>query len=90
MTVVAVVQLGQLERGGGGGHEHLFGSLGQDGLLYHPALEEVSGQGVGALFQHAPKDEREGVGVVTPYSHASESAVVRGLDGRDGNSGDHL
>ena len=29
---------------------------GPDGLLYHPAPEEASGQGVGALFQHTPED----------------------------------
>ena len=34
--------------------------LGPDGLLYHPALEEVSGQGIGAFFQHASKDEGGG------------------------------
>ena len=39
MTVVAVVRLGQLE-GGGGGHKHLVGRLGLDGLLYHLASEE--------------------------------------------------
>ena len=47
MTVVAVVRLGQLE---GGGHEHLVGRLGPDGVLYHPASEDASGQGVGALL----------------------------------------
>ena len=39
---------------GGASHKTIFGCLGLDGLLYHPALEEVSGQGVSALFQHAP------------------------------------
>ena len=35
----------------------VVGRLGSDGLLYYPALEEASGQGVGAHFQHAPEDE---------------------------------
>ena len=50
-----------------GSLEHLVGYLGSDGLLYHPASEEASGQGIGALFQHAPKDEG-GVGAVTSDS----------------------
>ena len=57
MTVVAVVRLGQLE---GGEHKHLVGRMGLDGLLYHPAPEDASGQGVSALFQHAPEDEGRG------------------------------
>ena len=56
MTVVAVARLGQME-GGEVGHKHLVGHLEPDGLLYHPASEEASGQGVGALFQHTPEDE---------------------------------
>ena len=62
----------------------LVGRLGPDSLLYHPTLEEVSGQRVGrvgALFQHVPEDEDGGVGVVTSNSQASESSVVWGLEG---------
>ena len=59
MTEVAVVRMGQLE-GEEGSHKHLLGRLGLDGLLYHPAPEETSGQGVSALFQHAPEDEGGG------------------------------
>ena len=75
MTVVAVVRLGQLE--GGRNHKHLVGHLGPDGLLYHPALMEASGQGVGALFQHAPEDEGGG-GIRAAISdlQASECVVV--------------
>ena len=36
------------------------GCLGPDGLLYHPASQEASGKGEGALFQHPPKDEGGG------------------------------
>ena len=53
-AVGAVVRLGQLE---GGGHEQIIGCLGPDGLLNYPASKEASGILVGALFQHAPKDE---------------------------------
>ena len=67
MTVAAVVHLGQLE-GEGSGHRHLVGLLGPDGLFCHPASEEASGQGIDALFQHAPEDEVRDHGVVTSNS----------------------
>ena len=43
MNEPAVVRLGQLEEGG---HEHFVGCLRPDDLLYHPATQEASGQGV--------------------------------------------
>ena len=41
---------------GGGSHKHLVGHLGPDGLLCHLAPVKASGQGVSALFQHAPEE----------------------------------
>ena len=73
MTVVAVVRLGQLE---GGSHKHFAGCLRPDGLLYHPAPEEGSGQGVSALFQQAPEDE--GGGGVGFFSSDSQGLGVCG------------
>ena len=69
MTAVAVVRQGQLK---GGGHGHLVGCLGPNGLLYHPGSEGASGQEISALFQHASEDEGGGVWVVTSNSQASD------------------
>ena len=47
----------QQDRGSSCSAESNGGGGGPGGLLYHPASEEASGQGVGVLFQHAPEDE---------------------------------
>ena len=55
----------------------LLGAWDQNGLLYHPASEEASDQGVGALFLQAPEDEGGTFGhFITSDSQASEGAVV--------------
>ena len=73
--------------GGGGSHEHFVRCLEPDGLLYHPALEKTSGQGMSVLFQHVPNIESGSIGVFTTDLQVSESAVVLGLEGNPEGAG---